>query len=369
MGKTIFKKLDIYIARNFLGTLLIITGAALGLYMAADVVRGMDDYLREGDPFLRTMSRIGLTYLVRTPVFLTPLIPMTILVAGAFSIAYLARNNEITAMKASGISLFRILVPLFVSATLVSIVGFLNQELVVPYVELKYQPVLKELSGEEDKYEDVGRFILEENTMYMASYNLVNEMLLDPNVIFYDLNNGEDFLRIKAKKGRFDGNGWTLYEELEIGGKRSHDEEFFWETGLTPERLAMEVLPRQSRPLPVIIEHIRSETEHVSDYEQERKGFIDPTDEVLLYSRISYPLVGVVLLLAGIPLMLSSEDIRRSRLFGVGLCILVGGVYYTLSFLCTALGEGGALMPELAGFLPVILLGAVGIYLSDKIRT
>ena len=348
---------------------MVITGAALGLYMAADAVRGLDEFLREGDTIVRTMSRIGLTYLVRAPVFLTPLIPMTILVAGAFSIAYLARNNEVTAMKASGISLFRILVPLFISATLVSIVGFMNQELLVPHVELKYQPILKEMSGEEDTYEEVGRFVLEENVMYMASYNVVTETLLEPNLIFYDLNNGEDFLRIRAKSGRYDGNGWTLYDNLEIGGKKAEEDEFFWETSLTPDQLAMEVLPRRSRPLTVIYDRIRSDRERIEDPDQERRGYVDPGYEVLLYSRISYPFVGVALLLAGIPFMLSSEDMRRSRLFGVGLCILVGGIYYTLSFLCTAMGEAGSLRPELAGFLPVILLSAVGIYLTDKIRT
>ena len=51
------------------------------------------------------------------------------------------------------------------------------------------------------------------------------------------------------------------------------------------------------------------------------------------------------------------------------MCILIGAVYHLVNFVATALGEGGALPSAVAGLLPVLLFGALGVYLTDRIRT
>jgi lipopolysaccharide export LptBFGC system permease protein LptF len=152
--------------------------------------------------------------------------------------------------------------------------------------------------------------------------------------------------------------GW-IFKGIEagfVGAKQSSVEAYTWKTALTPNDLYAEVLPEDSQPLRAIIQGIGID-KHSSKY------------KVTLYSRLSYPLVGIALLLTGIPFMLRHESVRRSRLFGTGVCLLIGAAYYLVSFLSSMLGERGDLPGAVAGLLPVLLFAALGIYLTDRIRT
>ena len=350
-------KIDFHIARTFLVPFVIITAAALGLYIVADAMGDLDDFLAASDSFSQLISRMSEAYIARVPVFLTPLVPMTLLISGAFAIAYMARNNEITALKASGISVHRILMPVFVSATLVSLLAFANQEFVVPVVELHYLPQMRLWKGEKEQWIWLTRNMTKENTVCYVRYNVVKRAMLNPKLT---IKHGREVAVIDGASGRWDSreNAWVLNDvTIDVAGmKVTKADSYVWKTSLTPRDLDADMLPASSQPLRAIMQGIGSEA-HSVKY------------RVMVYSRLAYPLVGVALLLTGVPFMLQHESVRRSRLFGAGVCILIGAVYYLVNFVATALGEGGALPSAVAGLLPVLLFGALGVYLTDRIRT
>lgn len=351
------RKIDLHIARAFLVPFVVITASVLGLYMVADALGDLDDFLATSDSVSQLISRMAQSYIARAPVFLTPLVPMTILISGAFAIAYMARNHEITALKASGISIHRILMPLFVAATLVSLLAFANQEFVVPVVELRYLPQMRLWRGEQEQWANVMRNIVKEDTVCTAQYDALKQAMRSPKLL---IGHGKNVKEVKAASAAWDQREqvWK-FEDVEAGpaGTRlARVEAYTWKTSLTPRDLETEILPPSSQPLRAIMRGVGAD-KHSAKY------------QVMIYSRLSYPLIGVALLLTGVPFMLQHESVRRSRLFGTGICILIGAVYYFVSFVSTALAEQGALPSPVAGLLPVLLFGALGIYLTDRIHT
>lgn len=88
---------------------------------------------------------------------------------------------------------------------------------------------------------------------------------------------------------------------------------------------------------------------------------------VALYTRMVQPVNNLILLLVGIPFVLSSE--RRSMFLSLGKCVLIFLVFYVFTFVCHNLGESKHLPPWIAVSLPVVAFSAIGLYLFDKIRT
>src|ERR1700694_26930 len=73
-----------------------------------------------------------------------PIAPLSMLLAVLVTFGLLQRSNEITAIKATGISLYRIVVPVLLAATVVSGVLFLSDQLYLPYTN-KRQDALRNL--------------------------------------------------------------------------------------------------------------------------------------------------------------------------------------------------------------------------------
>jgi lipopolysaccharide export LptBFGC system permease protein LptF len=88
---------------------------------------------------------------------------------------------------------------------------------------------------------------------------------------------------------------------------------------------------------------------------------------VALFARLVDPLTNMVLLLVGIPFVLSTE--RRSMFLSLGKCVLIFLVYYIFTFVNHNLGETKHLPPWVAVSLPLIMFAAIGLYLFDRVRT
>ena len=357
------RKIDLHLARTFLAPCAVITAGALGLYVVADMLGQLDPFFRSSETVPELLRRMALAYLSRLPVYLTPLAPITVLISAAFAVSHLARNNEITALKACGIGIHRILAPVYVSASCLMLLAFANQELLVPLVEQRFLPRVKEWTESGGKrWHPLRGFVDEENTTYILDYDPVSRAIARVRLVRRE---GDAATVIEAAGGVRTAEGWRLEgpEGVRIAptaaGART-EPQYLWRTALRPADLDLEVVPPASRPLRVIVGYLRG-------------GLKTPAERrrlaVLLSNRLSYPLVGIALLLVGLPPLLGQEAARKSRLFGMGLCILIGAAYHLARFFANDLGEAGRLPPALAGLLPVLLFGAIGVYLTDRMRT
>jgi len=91
---------------------------------------------------------------------------------------------------------------------------------------------------------------------------------------------------------------------------------------------------------------------------------------VLLYhGRLAWPFSGLVLVGLGLPFVLAHERVRRSRMIGIGVCVLICMIFYTVQFIAADLGQSGHLPPAVAAWLPTVVFGAMGVYMLENVHT
>ena len=94
------KKLDIYLLQKFIVTLLMTLLGFICVILIVDLIENLDRFIDNAIPFNITMKY----YLYAIPWFINSRLPMSMLIATVFSIGLLAKKNELTAMKSTGIS-------------------------------------------------------------------------------------------------------------------------------------------------------------------------------------------------------------------------------------------------------------------------
>lgn len=349
----IFGKLNRYLARSFIEPFLVATAVIVGLYVVGDAFGNLDDYLREADGFFIALGRMAKIYTLRLPFFLSLILPISMLVGAAYGISQLSARNEIMAMKASGLSFWRILGPVYTMAIVVSALAFANREYLVPITEHAVAPEMMAYEGKTDKADErlVG-YIESEYTQYIMTYNVMKKSARNLYVI-QETPDGviKNFGAAEATPAR---GGWNLIK-VQPG---SFDPGNFWETGLRRREVELRLLPPESRPIELLRRSIRHAT---SDREMR--------EYVLYYHmRLAYPFMGIVLVALGVPFVVGHERVQRSRMLGIGVCVAICMVFYTVQFVAKDLGLADKLPPAVAAWLPNVIFGGLGIYMMDSVH-
>jgi len=326
------------------------TAALLGLYMVADAFGKLDDFLRVAGSFREALARMAQVYVLRMPMFLAQVLPIAMVVGAAYGVAQLSGHNELTAMQACGVSFWRILAPVYVVAVVVALLGLANREVLVPRAEQQATPDMLTWIGKGDRFERVLGYLDEERTHYTLQYNVATKKAKDVFVL-RELPDGSR-VHFRAQRAEPIPRGWLLLD-VQYGDQELR--EMTWETVLRPADLDLLVLSPDILPLRALRRRIRREPDNLHY-------------RVSYHARLAYPFTGIVLVGLGLPFVIGSERIRRSRMIGVGVCVLVCMVFYAVQFLAYDLGRSGQLPPAVAAWLPIVVFGALGLYLLETVH-
>lgn len=343
------RRLDRYIGRSVLEPLLLSTAVIVGLYMVAEAFSNLDDYLSAAGSLSEALLRMGRVYLLRIPTFVAPVLPVATLVGASYGIAQLSGNNELTAMRALGVSVWRILAPVYVVAAVVALLGFADRELLVPKVEAAAAPDIQIWRGKADEEKQVPIFQEEEDTWFIFRYNLAKRSIR--SVLIVNHKTGKT---IKAQSAEIlPGGRWKLIEAEED----SHN---------YPEREVKTALKHSDIELNLAELDVCSlkTLRRLIEREPENAYY-----RVLYHGRLAYPFAGIVLAALGLPFVIGSEKIRRSRVLGIGICILICLIFFTIQFFAAKLGHEEQLPPAVAAWLPTIMFGSLGFYLLETVHS
>ncbi len=124
--------IDRYLLRQFVQTFLICFVSLMGLYVVIDVSTNLDQFTRCGEKAGGVLPFIAHFYALRW----IPLFDLTssllAMVSAMFTVSWIQRHSEMTALMAAGVSRFRVLVPIIVAVAGVSVLAVLNRELLIP---------------------------------------------------------------------------------------------------------------------------------------------------------------------------------------------------------------------------------------------
>jgi LPS export ABC transporter permease LptG/LPS export ABC transporter permease LptF len=356
--------LDAYVARSYLRIAGLAFAAMLGLFYIATFVDLSDKLFKK-----QATGGMLLQFLwYSTPQFIYYVVPLATLLGALVTVGLLTRTSELTVMKACGISLYRVVVPLLLVALLGSLFLFSLEERLLARANRRAESLNAQIRGR------TPRTFNALNRQWIAGRQarIYHYALFDTNqkefagLSIYALD--EPRWRLArhtfVERARFSqGSGWTGNAGWRVAfAKRDVPD---WEPSAR-QPLALEP-PEYFETAPPDAELMTySELQrHVRDLRS--SGFNVVPLLVALQRKIAFPLVTLVMTLIAVPFGVTTG--RRGAMYGVGLAIGLAIAYWVLMSAFAALGAGGLLPPVLAAWAPNLLFAAGACYLLLVVRT
>lgn len=367
--------LNRYVLREWAKIFLLALVATLCVLLIEDIQKNLDSFLRWG----ADAGQIGRYYLFLLPSFLPLVVPLSLLLSLLFALGQLHRNNEIMAMRASGLSLFAITRPLWLSGALIALAMlYVNAELTPASVEATR--TLREnlrMADEASRVDarDVGiihhlGFDNRRDGRLWFMNRFSNYTLEGFGVTVHERDDaGRELRRIQARETYFDQDAqhWHFVEGREIN--------FDPHSG-SPIRS----LPFDERAYPELNEAptlmlaLSKRAEDLSYHElRELLRRVPPEDNPAMYAhavRLNSILATpfACLLVVGLAIPFTVTGVRVNPMVGMSKAVGLFFAYYLIANLCRLLGEQRVLDPVIAAWLPIGLMAALALFLLHRAR-
>ena len=364
--------LDEYVVLEFLNMFALVLLGFVLLMLVFTVFDLLGDILRN---HIR-LTIVGDYIINLTPLMLYKLAPLAVLIAVLVTFGVLNRNSEIIAMKATGISLYRLVVPVVSIAAILAVSLFLFDEYYLPQANKRQDALRNVIKGKPPQTVSHP----EQNWIFGAPNKgepgrIFYYRFFDPdrnefaNISVFEFDPSTFALtrRIFAAKAVWDAgtsswrfqNGW----ENDIEGDHPKDFQQFTQTSFSeihedPSYFNKESLQAQQMNFGQL-------DRYIGDLRQ--SGFDTMKLQVALWQKLAYPLIAVVMAVLAIPFALSMG--RRGSLTGIAVAIGVALTYFVVDQLFGALGNVNYLPAALAAWSSDILFGLVGGYLLLRTPT
>jgi lipopolysaccharide export system permease protein len=308
-------------------------------------------------------------FLYKIPPFVAQTLPFATLLAALITLGILARNNEVVAMKAHGVSTYRIMLPLFVLAGAITALIFICNETIVPYAARKASYIW----SVKVKKEEERAFFQLNKIWYRGENAIYNIRLLEPKknilqgVTIYYFDEAFNLRqRLDAREAHWTGNGWTFYK-VAIRA-------FLPDGEVKTEMYAEKDIPIPERPED-FKKGMQDPNEmtygELKEYvERLRSDGYDPTRYVVeLHKKVSFPFLTLIMVLMGSPLALAASHGRGGGIAqGVGISLVIGFIYWVAFAISVAMGYSGTFPPFIAAWAPNVFFGLIGGFILESIH-
>lgn len=357
--------IDRYVLREFLKVLGLVMLSVVALFMIVDYTDIAGDVREHNIPFHIIFSY----YKVLMFQVLHWTLPISVLVATLVTFGILSKNNEITAIKSGGVSLFRVAVPVIAVSALIAVFAYLNLDFVLPYSQQRVDKLKRRIEGKPAITASTqklwflgkgGRYIIN-----FLSYDKNAKVLSQVQVFEFHPEQFHLTRRVYAQRATWNGNGWVF----ENGWIRSFTDDgkatftqITQPTALyykeTPDDFGAELKSADQMTFAQLRRYV--ETIRRSGYSAEELS-------VKLYTKTSWPAISVVMALIALPFAFKMG--RRGALYGIGIALVLGIAYWLIFEIFTKFGEVGNLPPLLSAWSANILFGIGALYLFSHVET
>lgn len=361
------KIVDKYIFRQFMVPLSYCLLTFTMLFVVIDLFDHLSDFIDAKTPLLQVIRY----YVYVIPSLLVFIAPISLLLALLYSLWQLSRHNELTALRASGISFYRITVPILLVGIGFSLVIGILQETAAPrasYWAWQFINRQKQARDSSMRYEFDLPFKNEEQRR--------NWMIRRFDLATYDLQgikvtqqrpDGSDLETIRAEEAKyFDGRWWLFNISIQKfdfynnpAGPPAHEplrQMAEWDE--TPQDFMHEVKN---------LEFLSARD--LGRFLTARKSLSDKTRArilVDLHARLAMPWTCFVVTLFGIPFGLRTA--RKGALIGIIFALLTFFSFYFLMTLGQWLGKNQVLTPEVSAWMPNVFFLLLGLLLMLRTR-
>jgi lipopolysaccharide export system permease protein len=370
--------LDRYLFRELLTPLAFCLGGLLILGNCFSLFGELDDFQKEK---LRLLDVIEYTVAI-TPEFLVMVLPITLLLAMLYALTNHTRYNELTAMRAAGISLWRICAPYFVVGCVLSVVLFALNEMVVPRsidwaerIKTRYVPD----PDNPDTKTEFSNFGFTNarghRAWFIGEYNLKTHEMLKPIVSWRLPDNSIQVLH--ADRAIRTNGVWTFfnvaeYSQADTGAplvpSLQTNEMAMPDLDETPRQIQSEIKIslnqsiRNARRADISLADILAYLHLHPSLSPEQSAYLFTKFQ----GRLAMPWTCFVVVLVAIPF--GAAPGRRNLFVGVAGSIFICFAYFVIQQVSIQMGSHGVMPAWLAAWLPNMVFGAMGLGLMVRIR-
>jgi lipopolysaccharide export system permease protein len=370
--------LDRHLLRELLIPLVYCLGGFFLLWTIFDLLGKMDFYRELNLSF----GDVVLYYLIRTPELMVTVIPVALLLAVLYALTNLARHQELTAMRAAGISLWRLSLPYLLVGLFLTGLLFVISEYWAP----RSLDVANEVLARGGKWVTRARNArwvrnlaffneAERRIWNIGLYDRKTGTMWAPNVVWDEPNGARR--RIVAAQAVYTNRVWVFLNarQLRVSPPPNADYQrgetnrlVVPELTETPEQIDSEIVFSHLSNMDAA-ERPQLSLRQILNYQRLHPRLSGPDRAKLatqLHARLAEPWTCLVVVLIALPFSMASG--RRNVFVGVAASNFIPAAYNILSRLSLALGTGGYLPAWLAAWLPNVTFAATGILLLRRVR-
>jgi LPS export ABC transporter permease LptF/LPS export ABC transporter permease LptG len=364
---------DEYMMKEFASTFGLVLLSFISLSIIFNFFELIGDIFRNRTPLIT----VGDYLLNLVPYMLYNLTPLCALLAVLVTVGAMSKTNELTAMKASGVSLYRLVAPLLALAGVLAVGLFAFDQFYLPAANRRQESLRSVIKGKPAQ-----TFLRPDRKWISGQQNTVGEpgrifyyQFFDPdkdvfaNLTVFEFQPGTFHLsrRIFASSAHWDAhlghwvmeNGWTrTFEGESISSYEPYTLSTFPEIREQPIYFKKE--SRQSQEM-----SFGELRQYIGDLQQ--SGFDTMRLRVQLNHKLAYPMITLVMAIFAVPFALSMG--KRGSLAGIATAIGMAVAYTVIASIFDAMGNVNALPPMLAAWSPDLLFGLAGGYLLLRTQT
>ena len=359
--------LDDYVLRDFFVYLGMILATFLVLSLVFTLFELLGDILHNQTPTV-----VVVEYLLNvSPYLLYNVAPLVMLLAVLITFGLMQRANEITVVKATGISIYRLVTPVLVAAALLAAGLFFADQFYLPRTNKRQEALHNQIKGRPPQtyLRPDRKWIFGRNNQiyYYQFFDPDRDQFANVTIFQLDPAAFTVMRRIHADRAHWAEklNRW-IYEQG-------------WERSLRGSAIAdfrpfeVATFPELSEPPSYFKKEVKQYSEMNYDelrryiHDLQQSGFDVVRLRMRLHQKISYPLITLVMAILAVPFALSSA--KKGAITGVATAIGIAVVYTVVTRLFDAMGNLSQLPPGLAAWSPDLIFALVGGYLILKVPT
>ncbi len=353
------KRIDWYIIRQFIGTLLFAILAFIVLFVVIDLMEHLDDFLDSKVP-----EPIILEYYIYfMPEIVKLVTPIAMLLACLFTTGRMSTSNEITVLKASGMSLYRFMLPFLLVALIISGVSIYFNGWIVPKVNKKKIFIERvNLGWYGERYGRDNIYFQDSQTRIVSIETFDNMRSIAWKVSIQDFSDTNATVlaaRYDCRQMNWDSTraAWILIDGVHrtFTGIRENSTPFgthvLQSLRFSPEDVKRRIERPEEMGYTEMADFIKKQQESGNDVARWQVDF---------YSKVSFPFASFIVVLFGVPFAATKRRSGLAVQFGIsiGLCF----VYLAFMKVSQVFGYNGSLNPVLTAWLAnIIFIVAAGV--------
>jgi len=352
-----------YFCKEFFRLFFLCLIVFLAIYLTIDFIQKIDNFIEANAP----KTAIIAYFFFKTPHIMVQMVPVAVLISVVVMFSIMNKNNEITALKASGVSIFKASLPIVLSSLGMAIALFLFSELLVPYTSSISQGIYNKEVKKRDQKRFYGRgniWYRGNNCIYwIRNFNGKHMVMDGPTFYFFD----DSFHLIKRIQGRravWAGDRWRVEKGViqVVTDRGDYDFNTFEKMDLKLPEGPETFLKSVKRPEEMSYWQLKRFAECVR-----LEGYDATKYLVEMNIKLAFPLISFIMVLIGIPITLGLKKGGTPLAVSLGMCVCF--LYLLNLGLARSFGLAGLLPPVLSAWLANFVFFLSGSYLMMHLKT